>query len=907
MSNLDKFDGPGYVLTKEDHITFIDIDHCVAGGQLDNDAKEVVDRFDSYSEVSISDTGVHILVGGNIPKGRKKGRFEIYDDTRYVTVSGNHILGTPHTIEERQDVLTDFYEEVFGDPTEASLDSPKSPLNTTGLTDQEVISRAEAAQGGDLFKRLFWDGDWASEYSSQSEADLRLCGMLSFWVGGDPAQVDRIFRRSGLYRRKWDVNHGESTYGELTITQAMSGTQSVYAPMDLTPRQVKPDGIEEHIIEELDMVHDRSTDIKVACGYDVTETGNTLRMLHLFGKDIRYCYDRKIWYAYDGRRWVADAYPQVMELAKETVNRIYSELGFVHDDDKKKENQLKEDLFKWARKSQTKYILEAMEKLARTDQRVNVLASVFDSQSHLLNFPNGTLDLNTREFREHRREDMLSLMTKVPLPSPEKESTYFYKTLFDALPLDVIVYLQRKLGSYLEYTTKHKEFMVLYGSPYAGKSSLTQSVYKALGDYARPFKISLLQKLKFQQSANAAEPALMELVGARLAWTEETQESMVFDDAMLRSLTSSGERSSRDMYEKQRTILLGMTFVIETNSAPTMDIQDDWQRDAMLRRLRVVPFLNSIPPEQCDDKILTAMTEDPNELQMALAWVVQGYWDYLDYGIKTPASVDQSKEEYERDVNPLAEFVKEEVIFDDSLVGGYEARTLLKSLMERHAETADPEEVKKLKKPKTFSTHFKRIAQYFAEKAGVKIYTKHSHDGAMWYNVRLRTEDDLELTDDKHVVTKSDESDESYSFFSCPHENLSWYIDTIQNKGFCVTEPQNAPASKPKESNYGQENGELAAFMPSEVGDESGTNNLDLKQKPPLAELAQSIYGLLRDTKQAFGGRAGLDTTLLQEQVCVQLRESHPEWSDYDLEGAYTHFANNDPKISELITEITYT
>jgi putative DNA primase/helicase len=46
--------------------------------------------------------------------------------------------------------------------------------------------------------------------------------MLAFWTGSDAERVDRLFRRSGLMRQKWDRPTGTSKYSELTIRAAFA-------------------------------------------------------------------------------------------------------------------------------------------------------------------------------------------------------------------------------------------------------------------------------------------------------------------------------------------------------------------------------------------------------------------------------------------------------------------------------------------------------------------------------------------------------------------------------------------------------------------------------------------------------------------------------------------------------------
>jgi len=84
-----------------------------------------------------------------------------------------------------------------------------------------LLAKAFAARNGDKLKRLF-GGDF-NGYPSQSEADSALCWLLAYWTR-DPVQIDRIYRRSKLFRGKWDKRHGATTYGEQTVEKALAGT-----------------------------------------------------------------------------------------------------------------------------------------------------------------------------------------------------------------------------------------------------------------------------------------------------------------------------------------------------------------------------------------------------------------------------------------------------------------------------------------------------------------------------------------------------------------------------------------------------------------------------------------------------------------------------------------------------------
>ena len=98
------------------------------------------------------------------------------------------------------------------------------------LTDDQVIAHASASESGEKFKALY-AGNWEEGYDSQSDADMALVSILAFWCGNVEEQIDRIFRTSGLFRPKWDRRTGDSTYGQITIRNAVSTSSTIYIPL----------------------------------------------------------------------------------------------------------------------------------------------------------------------------------------------------------------------------------------------------------------------------------------------------------------------------------------------------------------------------------------------------------------------------------------------------------------------------------------------------------------------------------------------------------------------------------------------------------------------------------------------------------------------------------------------------
>lgn len=228
-------DGVGFVFTDDDPLVGVDLDDCrdPDSGSIDEWARDVVTRLDSYSEVSPSGTGVHAIVEGELPDGRSRaGDVEMYETSRFFTVTGDRLDQTSSTVERRIDAIRgvhqDYVQQTADDRSDGT--STRTTEVDLDLEDEELLERAWSADNSDQFDAL-WRGQ-TSGYDSHSEADMALCLHLAFWTGGDPGWMDRLFRRSGLMREKWDQVHyaDGATYGERTIERALEKVDEVYDP-----------------------------------------------------------------------------------------------------------------------------------------------------------------------------------------------------------------------------------------------------------------------------------------------------------------------------------------------------------------------------------------------------------------------------------------------------------------------------------------------------------------------------------------------------------------------------------------------------------------------------------------------------------------------------------------------------
>jgi hypothetical protein len=238
--NEDAYDGIGLVLSPDDDLAGIDIDHCVdEAGEIHPWARALIDDCDSYAELSPSGHGIRIFARGRLPGGgRKFKRFdgigiEVYDSLRYLTVTG-HRIGSQTAINP-----VDFPALVAREMPEPEAPPPPPERRRFDIvtSDDDLLELARKAKNGTGFALLFDRGD-ASRYGDDvSSADLALCNLLAFWFDRDSSAIDRVFRRSALMRDKWDEPHfaGGETYGHRTILKAIANCREVYKGRSTVP------------------------------------------------------------------------------------------------------------------------------------------------------------------------------------------------------------------------------------------------------------------------------------------------------------------------------------------------------------------------------------------------------------------------------------------------------------------------------------------------------------------------------------------------------------------------------------------------------------------------------------------------------------------------------------------------
>jgi len=647
----------------------IDLDRCrdVETGQIDEWASDIIAHLDSYTEASPSGTGVHIICKGALPPGgRRIGPVEMYETARFFTVTGEHILGTALTVGERSAELWELHEALFPVEVPDNTSEPGAGPAPSPLTDAEIIQKASLAANGEKFKKL-WAGDWQGDYTSQSEADEALCCHLAFWAGKDADRMDTLFRGSGLYRKKWERND----YRCETISRAINRTAETYT-MSRRERVEKLytslAGQRSHDVqdaqahtpvnpsapanqEQLPAPPPDFSDFR----YSLTDLGNSERFIRQHAHDLRYCVETKTWHRWNGSRWEPDALNQVLQLAKRTVRNIYDELALEPDPDKQKA------LFKFIQRSESERSLNALVNLAKADPRIAVRVAVFDTQPHLLNCLNGTIDLRTAELMPHRREDLITKQCPV-VYDPGATSALWENFLNDCTGGDGELqgFLQRAVGYTLYGDPREQVILMVNGPGGTGKSTFISVIQSILGDYAATADFSTF--LKKDRISGGASDDVASLAGARLVSSIEVDQGQKLAEALVKQMTGGDLIRARFLYKSSFEFRPQFTLWLVCNHAPVVNHDDD----AIWRRILRLPFENVIPAEKRDKNLKATLTDLTTIGPAILAWAVQGCVERYKNGLQVPTSVQLATDAYKATSNPLADFVEDACVLHEA-------------------------------------------------------------------------------------------------------------------------------------------------------------------------------------------------------------------------------------------------
>lgn len=442
--------------------------------------------------------------------------------------------------------------------------------------------------------------------------------------------------------------------------------------------------------------------------YARTDDGNAEHFYDIFGENIKYIEGYKKFILWNGERWTRDgeeaqrtklayhvvrdrqeAYARTLEnsqFAAEAAVETAKESGAEKGDLSgiaSEAKAAKAEAIKWRRWADRSGFVrggaDALTALKSLNAKTVIPATSLDSDPTLLGMENGVIELTAGgySFRKAAFDDFVTLSTgqtyiEGGLDDIKKTggkdaeglrmwNDYLRKFVPDP---ELRRFLQKVLGSCLGGPRKERIMVFFYGPTSTGKSTILESVLKAMGEYGAPVDLNIFKP-------KALNPGLATAMDRRIITTSEIGLDGEMDEGIVKRITGNDNfsvelKNSNEIKQGK----MNSTAIIATNIAPSIRGADA----ALIRRLCVIPFNEQV---QNDD---TGFANEMAKLAppAIMHWMLEGYQMYATEGLDAknwPKMVKLSTEEFGEDMNDIGRFIKDNIVkVPFELSNGYERR-----------------------------------------------------------------------------------------------------------------------------------------------------------------------------------------------------------------------------------------
>lgn len=391
----------------------------------------------------------------------------------------------------------------------------------------------------------------------------------------------------------------------------------------------------------------------------------------------KFCFDHSLgkWFRWCGHYWEEDTIDHVYSALDEVVDEYskeYDRQSWIrkkaavqqNKDEERKASELQKELLKRI------YDLQGVRRkkdilflAARGENSLGISGDEWDRNPFLLGCKNGVINLETGEFSNGRPEDYIRTIAPTewkgidePAPTWEK----FLKDIFEDNP-ELLPYNQRFLGYAISGSVRDHVIVVFWGAKGRnGKGTLFETVKHVLGPIAEPINVEMLTGDYKNRSSAAPSPDIMSLRGKRLVWASEAEEGHQFAVGKIKLLTGADTLTGRPPFGKNNiTFSPTHKIVLLTNNRPKLTSLDS----AFLERLHLIPlnlFFTDNPIEDFHRKRDPILPEKLKvEASGILAWLVRGFLEWNEKGLKPPKIVLETTAQYKKEEDTIGQFLSD--------------------------------------------------------------------------------------------------------------------------------------------------------------------------------------------------------------------------------------------------------
>ena len=373
-----------------------------------------------------------------------------------------------------------------------------------------------------------------------------------------------------------------------------------------------------------------------------TDAGNALRLVKLFGSNIRYVYEFNSWIYWDGVRWLTDNDGHMYRLAKETARSIAQEAANENDESRRR------SLMQHALKSENKQQLDSMVQVAKTEEGVTISQVELDQDKYLLGTPNGVVNLKTGGLIDNSKNSMITKQAGTAYDRNAKCPKWlkFVDEITDGNK-ELANYLKRIVGYSLTGDTREHKLFFLHGFGANGKSVFVTTIQDLLGDYSMQTPVSTIMT----KGRGSINNDIARLRGARFVATTETEEGSRFNESEVKLIIGGDIIAARFLHQNYFEYKPQFTLWISGNHKPVPgDSYSIW------RRIILIPFDVRFSGDKKDKGLARKLR---GELPGILNWAVEGCLEWQDKGLKTPQVILDATKDYQTEMDRINSWMQD--------------------------------------------------------------------------------------------------------------------------------------------------------------------------------------------------------------------------------------------------------
>jgi len=378
-----------------------------------------------------------------------------------------------------------------------------------------------------------------------------------------------------------------------------------------------------------------------------TDSTNAMRLVKEKGTDIRYNAAWKKWLVWNGKYWEIDeGGVMIHEKGLEMVRNIYDELLKTAD------YRERIEIEKAAIMSESVRRRKAFVEAATWIKHLRIKTEEMDVNPWLLNVKNGTIDLLSGEFREHRQEDLITKIANVEY-DPKADCPMWKKFIREIMNYkgEIIKFLQTAAGWSLSGDISEQIMFILYGTGANGKSTFLNTIMYLLGDYATSTFTETFMKKSGDNNTND----VARLRGTRFVATTEVEQGRKLSEPLIKKITGNDQMTARFLYGEFFNFMPTFKIFMATNHKPVIKGTDH----GIWRRIKLIPFMTRITEDKQDKHLEYKLRDEASGI---LNWLLEGAAIWQKEKLQTPKVVTSATDEYREEMDVIGNFLNERCI-----------------------------------------------------------------------------------------------------------------------------------------------------------------------------------------------------------------------------------------------------